>query len=195
MDGKPAKSLKPDLLGAVHRVINLALDVLEQERSIEMLIYIGATCVQDWGARSNPKQIIYPATPSSGERYRNKKPSSAEMGKWVQVYLRKIRQCFPPIDIRRLEDGTHAMFGLLDWEQEARESCVRARKPATNENVMLHWHALDSGVMRLHVDVRTCSPSPPFLTLYVSSALRLTSSPVNIVPHGRSPTKVELPQS
>ncbi|KAH6623903.1 hypothetical protein F5144DRAFT_540517 [Chaetomium tenue] len=154
-DGGPAENLAPEMLGAVYRVIKLALDTLEQDRSFNKLIHIGATCVQDWGARNNPKEIIYPVTPSSNERYRNKKPSDAEMGRWVDIYLKKIRQCFPPIDIRRLEDGTHAMFGLVDWVQDAKEQCSRARKPLTNENVMLHWHPLDSGVMRLHLDTLT----------------------------------------
>jgi hypothetical protein len=157
MHGKPAENLSPDLLGAVYRVINLALDVLEQERSLERLTYIGATSVHDWGKRKDPREIIYPTTPCNDEKYRNKKPTSVEMGRWVQVFLQKVRHCFPPVDIRPIESGPHAMFGLSDWVQDARERCARARKQPSNENIMLSWDAMDSGVMRLDILVSTFS--------------------------------------
>lgn len=155
MHGKPTRNLSPDLRGAVYRVIGLALDVLEQERSFEKLIHIGATSVQDWGKRKSPKEIIYPTTPSNDEKYRNKKPSRGEMGRWVQIFFQKIRLCFPLIDIRELESGTHAMFGLSDWVQDAREKCIRAHQQPSNENIMLCWDAMDSGVMRLDINVST----------------------------------------
>ncbi|KAH6846970.1 hypothetical protein B0I37DRAFT_353760 [Chaetomium sp. MPI-CAGE-AT-0009] len=153
MQGKDTDNLDPDALGAVYRMIRLALDILAHERSVEKMVYIGAHSVQSWGDRKHPKQIIYPTTPSSDEKSRYKKPSDREMGRWVAVFLGKIRHCFPRIDIRELDEGTHAMFGRLDsWVEDARQSCFDAHQEPTQENVMLHWHALDSGLMRLDIN-------------------------------------------
>ncbi|KAK3291748.1 uncharacterized protein B0H64DRAFT_366067 [Chaetomium fimeti] len=152
INGKRVKNPEPATLGAVHRIVRLALDMLDDKRSFDALIYLGASSVHGWGLRKDPKEIIYPTRSCNDENYRHKKPSDSEMKGWLRAYTQKIRRCFLPLDIGGLDEGTDALFGMADWVQNARERCFDAGEEPNNVNIMHHWHPLDAGAIRINVD-------------------------------------------
>lgn len=161
VDGAQADCVDPHTLGAVYRITTLALGMLGQEHSVKQLVCIGATAVHVWGTGS-PKKVIYPTTPCHDDGCRYMTPSDDEMGKWVRVYLDKVRHCFPILDVCHLgrrESGEEVagVFEPRNWVQDAEDRCISAGKELSNENVMLHWDSLDAGVISTQAEVSACS--------------------------------------
>lgn len=141
------------LVAGIYRMVGLALRLLEYDKSVQTLVTIGATAVERWGDRKNPRRIVYPTKSSDDQNHQNKMPSDDEMREWVKLFLRKVRNRFPHVNVRNLDDSTWATFERADWEGKARERCMLKREEPNPANLMRHWEPRDAGTMTLDLVV------------------------------------------
>jgi hypothetical protein len=168
------KTSEPAHHAAIRSIVSLALDILEHNKSVQALIFVGATAVEGWGKKgrgTSPEEIIFPTEQTGHSRHIYKRPGKEEMEKWVTFFLRAIRRTFPPVEVSNLgrdrQNGTgdSGQFERHDWVPGAKRRCELRREAPSKENIMLHWEPEYSGRMWLDRDVSplTCETHPSSL--------------------------------